>query len=239
MRRSGSQRLALAALAAVLLAATAVGCGRDEADLVVGKELFVERCGACHALARAGTSGEVGPNLDEAFGPARRQGLGEGTVAGVTRDQIANPLRSGKMPADLVTGSDAHDVAAYVAKVAGMPGKDEGRLASAGAPEVSDEPIAAAGGRLEIDASPTGALAFASSRATAPPGRLEILSRNESPIQHNIAIRDGDRVVEGDVVGSGGTSRLAVDLSPGTYQFVCTVPGHEEGGMKGELTVER
>lgn len=237
MRRSGSQRLALAAVSAAAFALLAAGCGRDEPDLVAGKELFVERCGACHVLARAGTSGEVGPNLDEAFGPARRQGLGQGTVQGVTRDQIANPLRNGQMPADLVSGSDVDDVAAYVAEVAGMPGEDQGRLANAGAAEVSNEPIAAESGRLEIDASPTGALAFASTRATAGPGPLEILSANESPIDHNIAIRDGSRLVEGNVVGTGGTSRLNADLTPGTYEFVCTVPGHEEGGMKGELTV--
>ncbi|NLT06724.1 MAG: c-type cytochrome [Solirubrobacterales bacterium] len=237
MRRSGSQRAALAAVAAAVFAAAAAGCGTDEPDLVAGKELFVERCGSCHTLARAGTSGVVGPDLDEAFGPARRQGLGEGTFEGVTRDQIANPLRNGQMPADIVTGSDADDVAAYVAAVAGKPGEDEGRLAAAGVAEVSNEPIAASGGQLEIDASPTGALAFASTRATASPGPLEILSANESPIDHNIAIRDGDRLIEGDVVGTGGTSSLTADLSPGTYEFVCTVPGHEEGGMKGELTV--
>ena len=207
--------------------------------MVTGKTLFVERCGSCHTLARADTQGVTGPNLDEAFGPARRQGLGEGTVEGVVLDQISNVLRNSEMPADLVEGEDAKDVAAYVAQVAGQPGKDEGRLATAGAPEVSSKPIAAAGGRLEIDANPSGALAFASSKATAPPGPLEILSANESPIQHNIAIKDvGGQVVEGNVVGTGGTSQLEADLKPGKYEFVCTVPGHEEGGMKGQLTVE-
>ena len=117
---------------------------------------------------------------------------------------------------------------------------DEGKLASAGAPEVSNKPIAAEAGSLEIDASPTGALAFASTQATAPPGALEILSLNESPIDHNIAIKDaaGKIVGEGGVVGTGGTSKLSATLQPGTYEFLCTVPGHEEGGMKGELTVK-
>jgi mono/diheme cytochrome c family protein len=237
--RSGSQRRVVAAAVTALMAIAASGCGREDPDLVAGKELFVEKCGACHILERAGTSGVVGPNLDEAFGPARRQGLGEGTFEGVVEDQIATPLRNGEMPAKLVTGEDAKDVAAYVAAVAGKPGEDQGRLASAGAPEVSDEPIAASDGTLEIDASPTGALAFASTRAEAPPGMTEILSMNESPIQHNIALKDpGGEVVEGNVVGTGGTSRLEADLEPGKYEFICTVPGHEEGGMKGELTVK-
>lgn len=224
---------------AALVAVAASGCGREDPDLVTGKQLFVERCGACHELARAGTSGVTGPNLDQAFGPARRQGLGPGTFEGVVLDQIAHPLRASAMPAKLVTGQDAKDVAAYVEAVAGKPGEDQGKLASAGAPEVSDKPIAAAAGKLEIDANPTGALAFASSKATSAPGMVEILSLNEAPIQHNIAIKDaGGKLVEGPVVGTGGTSKLEADLKPGKYEFLCTVPGHEDGGMKGELTVE-
>jgi plastocyanin len=203
-----------------------------------GKQLFVERCGSCHALARASTSGVTGPSLDEAFGPARRQGLGETTVEGVVLDQISNVLANSQMPPDLVKGEDAKDVAAYVAQVAGQPGKDEGKLATAGQPKVSNKPIAATDGKLEIDASPTGALAFASSKATAPAGPLEMLSLNESPIQHNIAVDDGGKLIEGSVVGSGGTSRLTANLKPGRYEFLCTVPGHAEGGMKGELTVK-
>lgn len=237
--RSGSQRLAAAAALAALVALVASGCGREDPDLVTGKQLFVEKCGACHTLARAGTTGVSGPNLDEAFGPARRQGLGEGTFEGVVADQVATPLRNSGMPAKLVTGQDAKDVAAYVAAVAGKPGEDEGRLAAAGAPEVSDKPIAASGGKLEIDANPTGALAFASTQAEAAPGAVEILSLNESPIQHNIAIKDAaGKLTEGDVVGTGGTSTLQASLEPGKYEFLCTVPGHEEGGMKGELTVK-
>lgn len=228
----------MAAIAAVV-AVAASGCGREDPDLVTGKQLFVEKCGACHTLARAGTTGVTGPNLDEAFGPARRQGLGTGTFEGVVADQIANPLRNSAMPAKLVTGQDAKDVAAYVAAVAGKPGEDEGKLAAAGTPEVSNKPIAAAGGKLEIDANPTGALAFASTKAQAPPGMIEILSLNKAPIQHNIAIKDaGGKLVEGAVVGTGGTSKLNADLKPGKYEFLCTVPGHEAGGMKGELTVQ-
>jgi mono/diheme cytochrome c family protein len=226
------------AAVAALVAVAASGCGREDPDLVTGKELFVEKCGACHTLARAGTSGVVGPDLDQAFGPARRQGLGEGTFEGVVFDQIATPLRNGEMPPKLVTGDDAKDVSAYVAAVAGVPGEDQGRLATAGAPKVSNKPIAAEGGKLEIDASPSGALAFASTRASSAPGMVEILSLNESPIQHNIALKDaGGKLVEGAVVGTGGTSTLQADLKPGKYEFLCTVPGHEAGGMKGELTV--
>ena len=228
----------MAAIAAVVAVAVS-GCGREDPDVVTGKQLFVEKCGACHTLARAGTTGVTGPNLDEAFGPARRQGLGTGTFEGIVADQIAHPLRNSVMPAKLVTGQEAKDVAAYVAAVAGKPGEDEGKLAGAGTPEVSNKPIAANGGKLEIDANPTGALAFASTKAEAPPGMVEILSLNEAPIQHNIAIKDaGGKLTEGAVVSTGGTSKFSATLKPGKYEFLCTVPGHAEGGMKGELTVK-
>ena len=47
----------------------------DRADLVHGKQLFVQRCGACHALARAGTRGTVGPDLDDAFAQSLDDGF--------------------------------------------------------------------------------------------------------------------------------------------------------------------
>ena len=236
----GSHRPAAIGLAALAIAAGASGCGAgDEADLVNGKNLFADKCQRCHALERAGGGADVGPDLDEAFGPARDDGLGEATVEGVVLRQIANVRRNSTMPADLVTGDDARDVAAYVAAVAGQPGEDTGALAEAGA-KVSSKPIVAEGGSLEMPADPSGALAFASTKAQAPAGTLEVAMPNESSVQHNIALRDegGQVVQEGNVVGQGGTSTLSADLKAGTFTYVCTVPGHEEGGMKGELTVK-
>ena len=227
------------ATAAVTLALLATGCGREEADLVTGKTLFKQKCGSCHALSRADTKGKQGPDLDEAFGPSRRDGLGETTVEGVVLRQIAIVRRSSKMPANLVKGPEARAVAAYVAMVAGQPGKDEGVLANAGQPKVSNKPIPAKGGTLKIDADPTGALAFVSTKATAKPGSLEFVSVNKASIPHNIALKDpsGKLLGEGPDV-TGGTSKFSAKVSAGKYSFVCTVTGHEEGGMKGDLTVK-
>ena len=109
------------------------GCGREhEADLVNGKALYIQKCGSCHVLARANAQGTTGPNLDEAFDAAYEDGMNEATVRGVVRRQIANVRRNSQMPANLVTGDDAIDVAAYVAAVAGRRGEDKGALASAG-----------------------------------------------------------------------------------------------------------
>jgi uncharacterized cupredoxin-like copper-binding protein len=43
---------------------------------------------------------------------------------------------------------------------------------------------------------------------------------------------------EGETVEKGGTSSVTAELKPGEYEFYCPVPGHEEGGMKGTLTVK-
>lgn len=228
----------LLAIAAALVALGAAGCGRggsETADLANGKKMFVGegKCGSCHTLARAGTKGTQGPNLDEAFGPARRSGLGERTVEGVVKRQIDTPLRNSIMQPDLVTGDDARDVAAYVAEVAGIPGEDTGALAEVGVKRGGS--VEAKNGVLQIDADESGALAFTASEATAPPGEIKFVMENPSPIDHNIALDGAD---EGPVVGNGGTSEFTADLKPGKYTFLCTVPGHAEGGMAGELTVK-
>ncbi|MBA3299460.1 MAG: c-type cytochrome [Thermoleophilaceae bacterium] len=238
-----SQRLAGLAAAVMILALSASGCGRgEEPDLINGKALFIGKgtCGACHVLSRAGTKGNRGPDLDQAFGPARNVGLGEKTVAGVVQEQIALVRRNSTMPKDLVTGEDARDVAAYVAQVAGQPGKDQGALANAGAPKVSNKPIVAKAGSLKIDADPTGALAFASRKASAGAGAVVFESANKSAVPHNIAVKDsgGKLLGEGPDVKGGASSKFSATLAAGKYTFVCTVPGHEEGGMKGELTVK-
>ncbi len=117
--------LALAALAALAVASS--GCGTTTADPQRGRVLFVQKCGVCHTLAQAGTTAQIGPNLDDAFGAARAAGEGGGTIEGIVEAQVeyprpsnANPAAS--MPADIVSGQDLQDVAAYVGMYAGVPG---------------------------------------------------------------------------------------------------------------------
>jgi plastocyanin len=225
---------ALAAAGAVLLAA---GCGGDEADLANGKKLFAGegQCGSCHALARAGTKGSTGPDLDRSFSQLLSDGMERTTIEGTVRNQIAHPRRSSSMKPGLVTGDDARDVSAYVAYAAARPGKDSGVLAAAAQPK-KGPPIAAKAGTLTIPADPTGALAYTSDKANAPAGPVTFASPNESPIQHNIALKPGGPI--GPVVGTGGNSTFKATLKPGNYVFYCSVPGHEAGGMKGTLTVK-
>jgi mono/diheme cytochrome c family protein len=128
-------RIAVRLLAALVAAAVALplaACGRDEPDLSKGKALFTQKCGSCHTLARAGTQGQTGPNLDTSFRAALAKGLGRDTVEGVVHRQILHPRRNSAMPAELVKGQDAKDVAAYVAFAVDRKGQDQGQLAQAG-----------------------------------------------------------------------------------------------------------
>jgi mono/diheme cytochrome c family protein len=117
---------AAAATAAVVLLS---GCDLGpKPNLDRGQQLFTQKCGSCHALTGAGTNGDIGPNLDFAFQQARANGMDSHTIEGVIHAQVENPRPAATeqtdvyMPADLVTGDDLNDVAAYVASVAGVPG---------------------------------------------------------------------------------------------------------------------
>jgi mono/diheme cytochrome c family protein len=125
----------LAALCAGAAALPLGACGRDEPDLSNGKAMFVENCGSCHELARAGTAGTQGPSLDAAFQTALADGMDRDTVQGIVHDQILHPRMGSIMPPGEeigVTGDDATDVAAYVGYAAARGGDDEGALATAG-----------------------------------------------------------------------------------------------------------
>jgi cbb3-type cytochrome c oxidase subunit III len=112
-------RKSLLLTGAVLLLA---GCGTGgkasgTADQTNGQKQFQAKCAGCHTLAAAGATGTVGPNLDDAFRADRDQHFKQSTIQNVVLLQIRQP--SPPMPASLVKGQDAQDVAAYVAAVAG------------------------------------------------------------------------------------------------------------------------
>jgi mono/diheme cytochrome c family protein len=79
-----------------------------------GRDLFGRRCAQCHTLKAANAIAEIGPNLDTLRPPK-----------GLVLDAIKNGRArgAGQMAANLYTGEDADDVAAFVAKAVGQTGK--------------------------------------------------------------------------------------------------------------------
>jgi cytochrome c551 len=87
-----------------------------------GRELFGQHCGVCHTLAAANAVGKVGPNLDT-IKPAESLVLHTITYGCLqnppTSTAQTNCLGQGNMPAAILQGQQAQDVAQFVAKVAG------------------------------------------------------------------------------------------------------------------------
>ena len=216
-------------------------------DLVSGKKLFAAKCGSCHVLNRAGTKGTVGPDLDLAFQQPLKDGLQRSGIRGLVHDQIMYPPnfdldRGGKrpdgsqpMPAKIVTGKAADNVAAYVASVVSKSGKDGGLLAKAIPQAGAGKPATEKNGAISIAADPNGQLAYTTKVATGQPGEISIEMPNKSTTPHDIVI---DGKGKGEVVQNGGTSEFEADFDAGAYTYYCSVPGHRQAGMQGTLTVK-
>jgi mono/diheme cytochrome c family protein len=123
----GRRRLAITG-ALVATAAGAVACGSQgisseissqPANVQHGAQLFSQRCSGCHTLGVVGAQGTTdnvrqrervdGPNFN-----TRRE----------TADNVLYAIRNGGfsgaiMPENIVVGSDANDVAAFLSKYAG------------------------------------------------------------------------------------------------------------------------
>ncbi len=92
------------------------------------------------------------------------------------------------------------------------------------------------GGTLQLAASET-ALAFDKTSLTSKPGKVTIDFDNPAALEHNVAIEQNGKVIaESETLAKGKTS-VSAELTPGTYTFLCTIPGHAEAGMEGTLTV--
>ncbi len=99
-----------------------VGGNKLTANEKSGREIFAFRCGLCHTLAAANTIGKVGPNLDQLKPP---YSLVLNTIRNGCLQSPSSPsspeacLGYGTMPAGIIQGRQAQDVAAFVAAVAG------------------------------------------------------------------------------------------------------------------------
>src|SRR5262245_28341379 len=90
---------------------------------------------------------------------------------------------------------------------------------------------------LKLSADPSGAMRFDKSTLRAKPGRVTISMRNPSVLPHNVAVRGNGVKKVGKIVLKGGISTVTATLEAGRYVFYCSVPGHEQGGMRGVLMV--
>lgn len=75
-------------------------------------------------------------------------------------------------------------------------------------------------------------IALAGYKAKA--GKFTFDVKNAGKIAHDLAIKGGPKTA---LIQPGGTAQLIVTLKPGKYHLYCTVPGHEQAGMKVDITL--
>ncbi len=87
-----------------------------------GRTLFGQHCGVCHTLAATNSVGKVGPNLDTLRPPASlvANTIANGCLQNPPQNSNQSCLGYGTMPANLLAGKQAQDVAQFVARVAGQ-----------------------------------------------------------------------------------------------------------------------
>jgi iron uptake system component EfeO len=92
-----------------------------------------------------------------------------------------------------------------------------------------------AGGPIGVDAKE---FAFTPSTVAVEAGDVTFHVRNGGAVEHEFEILKGETVID-EIEGlvPGLERDLTVTLDPGEYIYVCRLPGHEEAGMKGTLTV--
>ncbi len=108
--------------------------------------------------------------------------------------------------------------------------------ATTGTPPPASSP-AAKPTSLPLAADPGGQLAFDTKTLTAKAGTVSIVMANMSPIEHNVTVAEGSKVLGATPTFVGGSKTLTLKLKPGKYVFYCSVPGHRQAGMEGTMTV--
>jgi plastocyanin len=111
-------------------------------------------------------------------------------------------------------------------------------VATTGTPAPASSPASSkAGTALTLAANPSGLLAYNTKVLSARAGTVTITFTNTSPLEHNVTIAEGTKVLGATPTFVGGSKTLTLTLKAGKYTFYCSVPGHRQAGMEGTLNV--
>ena len=144
----------------------------------------------------------------------------------------------------IVSGGEAKPQAAAAATTQSAPTPAETPApttsptptATTGTPPPASSPAAKATS-VPLATDPGGQLAFDTKTLTAKAGTVSIVMANMSPVEHNVTVAEGSKVLGATPTFVGGSKTLTLKLKPGKYVFYCSVPGHRQAGMEGTLTV--
>lgn len=101
------------------------------------------------------------------------------------------------------------------------------------------ESTGAAGAALALAADPDGQLKYDKSSLTGKAGDITIKFTNDSTVAHDVVVTDAsdDELGATEQITKSEADLKLTDVKAGTYTFFCSVPGHEQAGMKGTLAV--
>jgi plastocyanin len=110
--------------------------------------------------------------------------------------------------------------------------------ATTGTPAPASSPASGkAASTLALAANPSGLLAYNTKQLSAKAGTVTITMANMSPLEHNVTVAEGSKILGATPTFKGGSKTLTLKLKPGKYVFYCSVPGHRQAGMEGTLNV--
>jgi uncharacterized cupredoxin-like copper-binding protein len=156
----------------------------------------------------------------------------KGTVPPAQTQELA-PVPSVSAPVEQSTSAAASGPVATT----GTPAPNA-PVATTGTPAPASSPSPGkATSALALAANPSGLLAYDTKQLSAKAGTVTITMANMSPLEHDVTVAEGSKVLGATPVFKGGTKSLTLKLKPGKYVFYCSVPGHRQAGMEGTLNV--
>ncbi|MGI8690741.1 MAG: cupredoxin domain-containing protein [Thermomicrobiales bacterium] len=75
-------------------------------------------------------------------------------------------------------------------------------------------------------------------KSTVSAGMVTFTIKNNGPSPHNFNVKINGEEKGIPTLDPGMAATLTLDLTPGTYDYRCNIPGHDLLGMKGTLTVK-
>ena len=100
------------------------------------------------------------------------------------------------------------------------------------------------------DTSKPGKWSFDKRKLTAKAGKVTIVFHNDSGLGHQVRVHTGKCCFKPGYKDLGGTrvigavdsdkqttARATLNLKPGTYTYLCAIPGHFQAGQRGTLIV--
>jgi plastocyanin len=99
-------------------------------------------------------------------------------------------------------------------------------------------PAGPPGKTVKLAADPSGQLKYDTDKLTAKAGAVTINFTNAAPTPHDVTVRKGSKQLGKTPEINSSKARVTIKLAKGEYEYFCSVPGHEQAGMKGTLTVQ-